>query len=117
LAGPVRSGCGANQIAGEGYAKQGDRTAPYDNYYFRVLKGQGPDAPGGATDQCSRAFDRRLRLDCVPAEYHASGIKSFMVNQTGIVYGRDLGPNTGTIARDIVMFKPDKSWLPEMWEC
>jgi hypothetical protein len=53
----------------------------------------------------------------VPAEYHASGIKSFMVNQTGIVYGRDLGPNTETIARDIVMFKPDKSWLPEMWEC
>jgi len=49
-------------------------------------------------------------LVAYPAEYGVSGIKTFIVNQNGTVYEKDLGPMTTTVARQMVRFNPDKAW-------
>jgi len=51
-------------------------------------------------------------LVAFPAEYGVSGIQTFIVNQRGIVYSKDLGPNTMTLARRMTTFNPDKTWKP-----
>ncbi len=105
------------QIKTEGYEKKGDGPVPYHGYYFRILKGQGDDAAGGARDYIvQNLMIGGFGLIASPAEYGSSGITTFIVNQDGVVYGKDLGPNTATAAREIVTFNPDKSWNPQMWE-
>jgi len=86
------------------------RTA-YHGYYFHVLKAQGPEAAGGAHSYVVKGeMIGGFGLIAYPAEYGVSGIKSFIVNQDGVVYERDLGPMTTTLARQTVRFNPDKGW-------
>ncbi len=88
----------------------GKRT-PYHGYYFHVLKAQGPDAPGGAHSYVVKGeMIGGFGLIAYPAEYAVSGIKSFIVNQDGVVYEKDLGPMTTTLARQTVQFNPGKGW-------
>ena len=96
-------------------ARRATRKAePYHGYIYRVLKGQGPDAHGGAYDYM--VGDKMLggfALIASPAEYGTSGVMSFIVNHDGVVYSKDLGPDTSKAAAEIQAFNPDKSWKRE----
>ena len=84
---------------------------PYFGYYYRILKAQGPDAPGGAYDYVVRGkMIGGFALVAYPATYRNSGIMTFIVNQDGVVYQKDLGPATASIAQKITKFNPDKTW-------
>lgn len=86
---------------------------PFNGYYFRMLKGQGPHAMGGAHSYLVN--DRMIGgfgVIAWPAKYGVSGYKTFMVNQDHEVYEADLGPNTMSIVRDIQVFDPDEKWVP-----
>jgi hypothetical protein len=91
-------------------ARKADR---YHGYYFKILKAQGPDAPGGAIDYVVKGnMIGGFALVAFPAEYGVSGIKTFVVNHQGVVYGKDLGTNTAAIAGQMTRFNPDKTWKP-----
>lgn len=96
--------------AAEGY-KPGEKPIPYHGYYYRVLTRQGAGADGGAYDY---VVDGRMiggfALLAYPAQYGNSGIMTFMVNQDGVVYQKDLGPKTERLAREIDIFAPDSTW-------
>ena len=88
-----------------------DKAQPYHGYYFKVLKGQGPAAPLGQVDYVIHGYMiGGFALAAFPAEYRVTGVKSFMVNHYGIVYEKDLGPNTLKIGKEMDRFNPDKSW-------
>lgn len=92
-------------------AQANGKVAPYHGYYFRILTEQGPDAPGGAHSYVVNGkMIGGFALIAYPAEYGVSGIKSFIVNQDGIVYERDLGPSTRALARQTMAFNPGKAW-------
>jgi hypothetical protein len=96
----------------EGY-KHGEqeKPAPYYGYYYRILTGQGPKASGGAYDYVVRGkMLGGFALIAYPAKYGNSGVMTFTVNQDGVVYQKDLGPNTAAIARKMTKFNPDESW-------
>lgn len=105
----------------EGYGPQGDgagghtagatQHAPYHGYRYAILTRQGPAAPGGARDYVVDGhMVKGFALIAFPATYGDSGVMTFIVNQDGIVYQKDLGPHTATIALSIKAFDPDKSW-------
>jgi hypothetical protein len=88
-----------------------DRGDPYHGYYFKILTGQGPSAPGG---KYSYVINGRMvagfALVAWPADYASSGVKTFIVNHYGDVYQKDLGANTAATARAMTEFNPDKTW-------
>jgi len=89
------------------------RTEPYHGYFFKILKGQGPDAPLGQLDYMIKgAMIGGFALIAAPAEYRKTGVMTFMVSQDGVVYQKDLGPNTLELAKKIERFNPDKTWTP-----
>jgi Protein of unknown function (DUF2950) len=89
------------------------RSEPYHGYYFKVLKGQGPAAPLGELDYVVKGvMIGGFALIAAPAEYRVTGVKTFLVSQDGVVYQKDLGPNTLEIAKKIERFNPDKTWDP-----
>jgi hypothetical protein len=103
-----------DQAQSEGYpgaANRSGKQLPYHGYFFRMLKSQGPDAPGGARDYL---HDGRLTggfaILAWPAIYGSSGIVTFQVNQDGIVFQKDLGPNTARLAAAWMRFDPDLTW-------
>ena len=95
----------------EGYRKTSDSPQPYHGYLFRVLTAQGANAAGGERDYVVNG--RMLGgfgLIAVPAEYGSSGVKTFTVNQDGVVFEKDLGEETADEAAAIKSFDPDASW-------
>jgi hypothetical protein len=84
---------------------------PFHGYFFRILKAQGVNAPGGAKPYVS---DGRMTggfaFLAYPAEYRSSGVMTFIVGPDGDVYQKDLGPTGETQAKGIVAFDPDSSW-------
>lgn len=89
---------------------EGKKPVPYHGYYFRILMAQGPDAPGGARTYVVKGqMIGGFALMAYPAEYGVSGIKTFIVNQRGIVYEKDRGPATGRLALQTTGFNPDKT--------
>jgi len=100
----------AAQGSAEGY-KAGEKPIPSHGYYYRILTRQGADAPGGAYDYLVKGkLKGGFALIAVPAEYGNSGIMTFMVNQDGTVFQKDLGERTEKIARKIETFDPDAEW-------
>jgi hypothetical protein len=92
---------------------QGKKPVPYHGYFFHILKAQGPDAQGGATDYVVKGeMIGGFALVAWPAEYGVSGVQTLIVNHRGIVYEKDLGPQTATLARQMTRFNPDKTWKP-----
>ena len=90
-----------------------DRTKPFHGYYFKVLKGQGPAAPLGAMDFVVNGYMiGGFALIAAPSQYRVTGVKTFMVSHDGVVYEKDLGPNTLELAKAIELFNPDKTWKP-----
>jgi hypothetical protein len=110
---PSPAGPGLAGANAEGYAVTGALTKPYHGYLFRILTSQGPDAEGGARDYL---VDGRLKngvaLLAYPSAYGASGVMTFMVDQDGVVWQRDLGADTAQAAAAIQQFNPDNSWTP-----
>ena len=91
----------AGRKAGEGY----------HGYFYKILKAQGKDAPGGAYDY---VIGGRMRsgfaLVAWPMRYGETGVMSFMVSHDGKVYEKDLGPGSDAAARAMTRFNPDASW-------
>lgn len=86
---------------------------PYHGYFFRVLKGQGPAAPLGQMDFVVKGvMIGGFALIAAPAQYRVTGVKTFMVSHDGVVYEKDLGPNTLALAQKIELFNPDRTWTP-----
>jgi hypothetical protein len=106
--GPVGEAIAKNLV--EGDAAQGK---PFHGYYFKVLKGQGPDAPLGKLDyMIEGAMIGGFALATVPADYRVTGVKTFMVDYDGVVYQKDLGPDSLKIVENMELYNPDKTWRP-----
>ena len=100
----------AAQAAAEGY-KTGSTRIPYHGYYYRILTGQGAAAPGGAYDYLAKGkMIGGFALIAYPAEYGNSGIMTFIVNQDGTVFQKDLGPKTTRLVHEITAFSQDDTW-------
>jgi hypothetical protein len=100
----------AAQAAEEGY-KVGAERAPYHGYYYRILKGQGSNAPGGALNYVVKGkMIGGFALTAYPADYGSSGVMTFVVNHAGTVYQKDFGERTAIIAKRIYLFDPDQTW-------
>ncbi len=95
----------------EGYRVGQGGTTPFHGYYYRVLTRQGPSAPGGSMDYIVRGnMIGGFALVAYPAEYDGSGVMTFIVNQDGVVFEKDLGPYTARLAAGMTAFDPDPSW-------
>jgi hypothetical protein len=101
------------EATSEGYdsTKQGGKPTPFHGYFYRILKAQGPHAPGGAKDY---VLDGRMTAGfafvAYPAEYGSSGVMTFLVGPHGVVYQKDLGETTEEVAKGIAAFDPDSTW-------
>jgi Protein of unknown function (DUF2950) len=101
------------QARAEGYKGAGGKPVPYHGYYYKLLTGQGKDAPGGAYDYLVRGkMMGGFGVVAYPAQYGSSGIMTFIVNHDGVVYQKDLGAKTASIAQSMTKFNPDKTWTP-----
>jgi hypothetical protein len=95
----------------EGYKGAGGKPVPYHGYYYKLLTGQGKEAPGGAYDYLVQGkMIGGFGVVAYPAQYGSSGIMTFIVNHDGVVYQKDLGPKTASIAQSMTKFNPDKTW-------
>ena len=87
------------------------KATPFHGYYFKILTGQGAAAPGGARNYVAKGeMSGGFALVAWPAQYDASGVMTFVVNQDGTVRERDLGPQTDAIARKMTVYSPDAAW-------
>jgi hypothetical protein len=94
----------------EGYSAE---VSPYHGYYFKILKGQGPAAPMGRLNYVIEGIMiGGFALVAAPAEYRVTGVKTFMVSNDGIVYQKDLGPDSLEIFNKMELYNPDKTWQP-----
>jgi len=96
----------------EGYKKaESGKPVAYYGYHYRILKGQGPDARGGAYDYVAQGrMIGGFALVAWPATYGNSGVMTFVVNHDGVVFEKDLGPDTASAVQKILKFNPDQSW-------
>jgi hypothetical protein len=98
------------RAAGEGYQK-GDAPQPYHGYFFRPLRAQGANAKGGALDYIVGGhMIGGFAAIAYPARYGNSGVMTFIVNHDGVVYQKDLGPQTARLAAEIKRFDPGPGW-------
>lgn len=96
-----------------GYKTKGtiEKPLPFHGYYFRILKAQGKNATGGAYDYVVKGnMILGFAFLAYPANYGSSGIMTFIVNQEGVVYQKDLGKNTSKVAKAMKRYDPDKTW-------
>jgi Protein of unknown function (DUF2950) len=104
--GPV--GEGVARALEQGYSKQGQ---PFHGYYFKILQGQGPAAPLGQMDFVVKgAMIGGFALAAAPAQYRVTGVQTFIVGPSGVVYQKGLGPDTLKAFESLDRFNPDKTW-------
>ena len=104
--GPI--GEAAAKALEEGYV---DKTKPFHGYFFKILKGQGPNVVLGQMDYViDGAMIAGFALVAVPAEYRVTGVKTFLVSYDGIVYEKDLGPDSLNLVKAMDRYNPDKTW-------
>ena len=95
----------------QGYNYNNVKQGGFHGYYFKILKGQGPDAPIGRINYVIEGvMIGGFALVAVPAQYRVTGVKTFIVSNDGVVYEKDLGPNSLDIAKKMELYNPDKSW-------
>ena len=108
---PSPIGPGLVYATAEGYRFQQGQQAPFHGYFFRILTKQGPAAKGGAMDYVVIGkLTRGFAFVAYPAQYRNSGVKTFIVNKSGVVYQKDLGEQTSTIASAMQEYNPDSTW-------
>ena len=84
---------------------------PFNGYYFRILKAQGNNAEGGGKNYLVKGkMVSGFGFVAYPAIYRSTGVTTFIVNQSGIVYQKDLGPDTGKIANSMTEYDQDSTW-------
>src|SRR5213080_2325103 len=106
--GPV--GEGVAKALEQGYSNP-SQPQPYHGYYFKVLKGQGPAAPMGEMDfVVGGTMIGGFALAAAPAEYRVTGVQTFIVGPDGVVYEKDLGPETLKTFQSMDRYNPDKTW-------
>jgi hypothetical protein len=97
--------------AGEGYgAAAAQEHEPFQGYYFQVLKGEKEGRGVERSYIVDGKMTRGFAFVAYPAEYRSSGVMTFLVNQDGIVYEKDLGPRTPEIAKKLTRYDRDTSW-------
>jgi Protein of unknown function (DUF2950) len=107
--GPV--GEGVAKAIEQGYSLPQGQPQPYHCYYFKVLKGQGPAARMGQMDfVVNGAMIGGFALAAAPAQYRVTGVQTFIVGPSGVVYQKDLGPDTLKTFQSLDRFNPDKTW-------
>jgi hypothetical protein len=107
--GPLAANAGS-----EGYKVQNLKPEPFHGYFYRILIKQGGHAPGGTKDYIvNGAMTDGFAVLAYPAEYLNSGVVSFMVNQNGTVFEKDLGEDTAKVAQGLTVFDPDDTWKAE----
>jgi hypothetical protein len=85
--------------------------APFHGYYFKILEAQSASAPGGARSYVANGeMSNGFALVAWPAEYDVTGIMTFIVNQDGVVYEKDLGPETAALVKKMSAYSPDTTW-------
>jgi hypothetical protein len=98
-----------------GYTNAGEKPQPFDGYYFRILTRQGDKAKGGAKDYIVNGkMTGGFALLAYPAEYRNSGIMTFVVDQDGVVYQKDLGEKTVELAQAMAEYDPGDGWKPAL---
>jgi hypothetical protein len=116
---PSPLGALVSRARAEGYRKKGEGPVPFHGYYYRILTAQGPDAPGGTQEYVLKGhMIGGFALVAFPAQYGVSGVMTFIVNHDGVVYQKDLGPSTRSLATGLRAFNPDSTWtkadVPEL---
>ncbi len=96
----------------KGYGKSQDGVpTPFRGYFYRILTRQGKNAPGGAMNYIVNGrLSKGFAFVAFPAEYRSSGVMTFIVNQNGVVYEKDLGKNTDVLAKSMKEYNPTSSW-------
>jgi DUF2950 family protein len=115
--GQLRSPLG-DLAAKSGYEENKSSSSPFWGYYFRILTAQGDSAPGGRRSYLENGeMSGGFAVLAFPAKYASSGVMTFVINQDDVVYQKDLGSDTSTLAPRITEYNPDTSWsevrLPE----
>ena len=103
------------QAANEGHRAGASASgpSPFYGYYFRILEGQGKSARGGAAEYVVKGeMSGGFALVAWPVHYDASGVMTFLVNQEGVAYEKDLGPETQAAVKAITRYDPDATWQP-----
>jgi hypothetical protein len=99
------------QSASEGYNFQTGKASPFHGYYYKLLSMQGGAAKGGKRDyMVNGKLTRGFALIAWPAAYRNSGVMTFIVNESGIVYQKDLGPDTDKAAAAMTEYDPGPDW-------
>jgi hypothetical protein len=94
-----------------GPKNQGAEQIPFNGYFFRILTSQGPHAPGGAKNYVVNGkMTGGFAFVAYPAEYRSSGVMTFIVNESGTIYEKDLGPKSTRLAEAMSAYDPDKTW-------
>jgi hypothetical protein len=98
----------------EGYRTKEGEPVPYHGYFYRLLTSQGKSAPGGAKSylDAQGQLTRGFAVVAWPSTYDNSGVKTFIVNQQGIVFEKNLGTGTAGKVGDMTEYDPDLSWAP-----
>ena len=103
----------AAEAAAEGYTRSSEKPIPFRGYFFRILTAQGPSGEGGAKSYLVNGEMRNgFALVAFPAEYGKSGVMTFIVDQSGTVYQKDLGEETEKLAGEMEDYSPDSTWKP-----
>ena len=91
--------------------RSGEKPEPYRGYYYRILTAQGPAAPGGAFSYLINGhMIAGYAMVAWPATYGESGVETFICGENGVVYQKDLGPNTAALGGSMAQYNPDASW-------
>ena len=91
--------------------RSGQKPEPYDGYYFRILTAQGPAAPGGAFSYLINGHMLAGHaMVAWPEKYGDSGVQTFICGKNGVIYQKDLGPNTAALGASMAQYNPDASW-------
>jgi hypothetical protein len=101
----------------EGYKKEKsvfkEQPMPFHGYYFMILTQQGKNAPGGKYNYIANGnMVGGFALAAFPSNWGKSGVMTFIVNQQGKVYQKNLGPDTMKIAQEMKSYNPDETWTP-----
>jgi hypothetical protein len=103
----------AAYASAEGYTGNTQAPQPFHGYVYRILTKQGVRAHGGAKEYVVKgAMTAGFAILAYPAEYGNSGVMSFLINQDGVVFEKNLGENTTDAAKAIPAFNPDDTWKP-----
>ncbi len=102
------------EAAAHGYRRGEEEPVPYHGYHYRILTAQGPNAPGGERNylEASGHMTGGFAALSWPATWGNSGIMTFLVNEQGLVFQKDLGTDTASAAEHIERYDPDASWTP-----